>query len=292
MEQLDRARTLIERGQYEEAFLLLGECVDRALRELDADRRARRNGTILALGVAFLTGGLGLEDLIWGPLAYKAARTFGGGTMKPEEALLLLVDALDLRILMLEKLPEYMVRVETPVRVLRDILLVYLMLKQKEELFRELLPKLADASMMQRHPYWLVRYLIDEIGDKRFYDVDTLLFICLFLYDLRHWELYQKLRIGREWLERELESIGQEASHKSQRLGAELDAALEQHYAALLELEAPYTPEKVRRNYRRLIKACHPDHFQQASATERRAAEERARELNEAYEYFRARLNF
>ncbi|WP_243663179.1 hypothetical protein [Rhodothermus marinus] len=69
MDQFERVSTLIERGNYEAAFLLLGDSVDLALRELEADRRARRNGTILGIGLSLLTGGLGLEDLILGPLA-------------------------------------------------------------------------------------------------------------------------------------------------------------------------------------------------------------------------------
>ncbi|AEN74761.1 heat shock protein DnaJ domain protein (plasmid) [Rhodothermus marinus SG0.5JP17-172] len=288
MEQLERAHDLIEKGKHREAYLLLGECVDRALRELEADRRARRNGFVLGLGVSLLTGGLGLEDLIWGPLAYKVARTFSGGTMKPEEAGQLLIEALNLRIFLLENMPEFMTDVEESSRVLRDILLLYLMLKQKDELFDQLLPQLIGHP----DPWLVVRHLSGEIGDKNFYDLDTLLFICLFLYDLRRGELYgklyRKLRRGRESLEQELERIRRKKSGDFEGL----DAALEQHYAAVLELKAPYTAEKVRRNYRRLIKACHPDRMQQASAEERRRAEERARELNEAYEYFRARLNF
>jgi len=288
MEQLERAHDLIEKGKHREAYLLLGECVDRALRELEADRRARRNGFVLGLGVSLLTGGLGLEDLIWGPLAYKVARTFSGGTMKPEEAGQLLIEALNLRIFLLENMPEFMTDVEESSRVLRDILLLYLMLKQKDELFDQLLPQLIGHP----DPWLVVRHLSGEIGDKNFYDLDTLLFICLFLYDLRRGELYgklyRKLRRGRESLEQELERIRRKKSGDFEGL----DAALEQHYAAVLELKAPYPAEKVRRNYRRLIKACHPDRMQQASAEERRRAEERARELNEAYEYFRARLNF
>ncbi|BBM69627.1 J domain-containing protein [Rhodothermus marinus] len=291
MDQFERVSTLIERGNYEAAFLLLGDSVDLALRELEADRRARRNGTILGIGLSLLTGGLGLEDLIIGPLAYKAARFFGGGTMKPEEAGALLWEALNLRLLMIKHFAEIVITAENPARILRDLLVVYFIAKESFERFDELLPVLI-APTQEKNLHRIVSQLEAEVGDERTHDFDTILFICLLLYGLQHWNLYQKLRTGREALEQEIEEILREERYGASEAGADLDRALERHYAAVLELEAPYTPEKVRRNYRRLIKTCHPDRMQQASAAERRQAEERARELNEAYEYFRARLNF
>jgi len=291
MKQFDQVVTLLERGNYEGAFLLLGDCVDLALREIEADRRARRNGTLFGLGIALLTGGLGLEDLVLGPLAYKATRFFGGSSMKPEEAGVLLLEALKLRLEMIQQLPEIVIPAESSARILRDLLVVYLIERGSFDRFEELLPSLI-APAEEKNLYRIVQRLELEVGYEKTIDLDVILFACLFLYDLRHWKLYQKLRAGRESLEREFEEILREEDCRATAAGADLENALERHYAAVLELEPPYTPEAVRRNYRRLIKGCHPDRMQQASAAEQKQAEERARELNEAYEYFRARLNF
>ena len=58
------------------------------------------------------------------------------------------------------------------------------------------------------------------------------------------------------------------------------DTAQELRFAEILRLMPPYRLEDAERNYRHLIKECHPDRGIAGS-------EERAGELNEAIEYFR-----
>lgn len=79
-------------------------------------------------------------------------------------------------------------------------------------------------------------------------------------------------------------SAGTRKQRQPRERGGKRDAD-EQRFADRLQLVPPYTLDAANASYRQLIKDVHPDRH-----SEDPAANELARELNEAVEYFRARL--
>jgi len=71
----------------------------------------------------------------------------------------------------------------------------------------------------------------------------------------------------------------------------ESDADQEElHFAETLGVEKPFEEEKVKAVYRKLIAQYHPDRVSALGAEIREVAEQKAKEINEAYEYFRKKF--
>lgn len=64
----------------------------------------------------------------------------------------------------------------------------------------------------------------------------------------------------------------------------------EARHRATLELSGPVTPESLRRHYRRLVTAYHPDRVAGLGAKLQKLAEEETKAINEAYAFFKKRL--
>ncbi len=65
------------------------------------------------------------------------------------------------------------------------------------------------------------------------------------------------------------------------------NAQLDHYYGAILGLKGDETPREIRLAYRMKIVWYHPDKLAQLAPEQRRAAEEEARQLTDAYAYFR-----
>ena len=61
----------------------------------------------------------------------------------------------------------------------------------------------------------------------------------------------------------------------------------ELRFASILEIEQSDDPEKIKNNYRKIIAQYHPDRVRALGPEIREVAEKKAKEINEAYEYFR-----
>ena len=64
----------------------------------------------------------------------------------------------------------------------------------------------------------------------------------------------------------------------------------EARHRATLELTGPLTPETLRRHYRRLVTAYHPDRVAGLGIKLQKLAEEETKSINEAYAFFKKRL--
>ena len=64
----------------------------------------------------------------------------------------------------------------------------------------------------------------------------------------------------------------------------------EDRHRATLELVGDVTPDRLRRNYRRLVAAYHPDRVAGLGEKLQRLAEEETKSINEAYSFFKRRL--
>ena len=64
----------------------------------------------------------------------------------------------------------------------------------------------------------------------------------------------------------------------------------ELHFAETLGVEKPFEEEKVKAVYRKLIAQYHPDRVSAMGPEIREVAEQKAKEINEAYEYFRKKF--
>ena len=65
---------------------------------------------------------------------------------------------------------------------------------------------------------------------------------------------------------------------------------MEAGFAKTLGLEKPYSEEEIKSAYRKLIAQYHPDRVSAMGPEIREVAETKAREINEAYEYFRKKF--
>ena len=99
-------------------------------------------------------------------------------------------------------------------------------------------------------------------------------------------------RVRRERARRESRSsadAGARASESDRPSVPRPDRA-EARHRATLELSGPVTPETLRRHYRRLVTAYHPDRVAGLGAKLQKLAEEETKAINEAYAFFKQRL--
>ena len=61
----------------------------------------------------------------------------------------------------------------------------------------------------------------------------------------------------------------------------------EQHYAHILGLHGPTTPDDIRKKYRELVAQYHPDKVRHLGEKLQTVAEEEMKKINEAYGYFK-----
>ena len=61
----------------------------------------------------------------------------------------------------------------------------------------------------------------------------------------------------------------------------------EQHYARILGLHGPTTPDEIRKKYRELVAQYHPDKVANLGPKLKTVAEEEMKKINEAYGYFK-----
>lgn len=88
--------------------------------------------------------------------------------------------------------------------------------------------------------------------------------------------------------EQEEESIPKDESFAS--VNSKPADPLESVFADVLGLEEPFEEEKVKSHYRKLIAQYHPDRVRAMGPEIRDVAESKAKEINEAYEFFRRKF--
>ena len=89
----------------------------------------------------------------------------------------------------------------------------------------------------------------------------------------------------------EHESTEEKADDSFASVKNESDTDLEElHFAETLGLKKPFEEEKVKAVYRKLIAQYHPDRVSALGPEIREVAEQKAKEINEAYEYFRKKF--
>ena len=76
----------------------------------------------------------------------------------------------------------------------------------------------------------------------------------------------------------------------SDRPSAPRTVSVEEIHRETLELVGEITPEMLRRNYRRLVAAYHPDRVSGLGEKLQRLAEEETKAINEAYSFFKRQL--
>ena len=89
----------------------------------------------------------------------------------------------------------------------------------------------------------------------------------------------------------EQESTGEKTDDSFASVKNESDTDQEElHFAETLGVEKPFEEEKVKAVYRKLIAQYHPDRVSALGPEIREVAEQKAKEINEAYEYFRKKF--
>ncbi len=100
--------------------------------------------------------------------------------------------------------------------------------------------------------------------------------------------LAQSLEVGKDWLDERVSREQQSRYERESRQAAEpRETSVSKKVKALetLGLDALATIQQIKQAYRKLVKLCHPDKFQQESEYVRKEAEAKFREIQEAYEY-------
>ena len=109
--------------------------------------------------------------------------------------------------------------------------------------------------------------------------------------------LYSAYRISRkaqaDKTARARRSEGQQRDPKSGYREAGPGAARndERHYARVLGLQGPSTPEDIRKKYRELVAQYHPDKVSHLGSKLKTVAEEEMKKINEAYDFFKKRYS-
>lgn len=84
--------------------------------------------------------------------------------------------------------------------------------------------------------------------------------------------------------------VGQDPAHGTKD-GLEIRPRGDGDYAAILGLGTPFTVGELQRQYRAKLAECEPEKFGHLGESFRQAAEQRSKEVTEAFEHFRVKLN-
>lgn len=111
-------------------------------------------------------------------------------------------------------------------------------------------------------------------------------------------EMRERIRRERKRRERAREAQGYRptsgpsasSSHRADRPSTPRTVSVEDLHRETLELVGEVTPELLRRNYRRLVAAYHPDRCAGLGEKLQRLAEEETKSINEAYSFFKRQL--
>lgn len=290
-ELVARADALLENDRYNEAFTEYQSARTGILEALDKSRTSRKVAKGAGWVAALLTGGLGVEDLFIVPAVNKIVQSLLG--IDVNEALELLYRASTQKLLILGLSTEMFNTVE-PREVLLDCLIAYKLIANRAEKGMldeviELANPFSETSPLSGEERFLSEYDLTELlyremgnGDIRVSYLNLLLYQYLTGKGLTTSRLYNYLQnfVGSH----------QEYSDASGNRRTTEDEQAE-YYGRVFGLKGKVTKDEIRKKYREFMKQYHPDKFANASEPEKKAAEEKAKTINEAYSYFKRKFN-
>lgn len=104
----------------------------------------------------------------------------------------------------------------------------------------------------------------------------------------------KSLEVGKDWLDQRIDQEHRARYERESRYKAtetrEASVSKKAKAFETLGLEVNATIQEIKQAYRKLVKLCHPDKFQQESEQVRKEAEAKFREIQEAYEYLQVVL--
>ena len=99
------------------------------------------------------------------------------------------------------------------------------------------------------------------------------------------------MEILREKAERAASARAQRVRETAEEAILEEDREIEIEHGKALDLKGKLTPEEIKKRYRELMTQYHPDKVRSMGDEIREVAERKAKEINEAYDYFRKKYD-
>ncbi|KAB2908557.1 MAG: J domain-containing protein [Ignavibacteriales bacterium] len=290
--------------EYERAYNLSQKIVSEIMEGLDSVKVTRNIARVGGWVAAFLTGGLGLEDIIIVPVVTKIIMSLFGVDL--DKLMDLLERATYLGLSCSIARPSIMAQVSTQL-MLRDFLILYKLSNNRNDdtwlksILRLISP--FEEGRIEGNEHWLhLSNLLEELYQEARKPVPetaaygNLLLLYLHAFGLKNNHLYQFLLFGREDIIRDYDDANTNTSGSYQNSGRSSGSAasshyydpMENYYGGVLGLNGDFSKENIKKKYREKMKANHPD----VNARNGKGSEEKAKKINEAYEYFKRKYSF
>jgi hypothetical protein len=267
-------------GYYEQSLLTLSN-------EALKDKKSKNISTIAGWTAAFLTGGIGFEDLIVIPGVSKGVSKLLGADENYAKIALQAICLREIDCLLSSEQLRNSVSKQT---VLQRFAMLFRSMKQSttmEKLFSLYIPDLAQSTPFEEFeteqpPDIILLQEMQHIDESK---IDTAYLLYSYLQKISDSsELFQILQ-------RKFENNSRENRFRTQRESEEYENKTNinykdsSYYYKILGLSESATIEEIKNSYRELMKKYHPDRFSTLSSEFQELANQKAQEINEAYEF-------
>lgn len=290
--RLRTADALLEQDKYQEAYFVFDEVTTGLMKALDDSSSARKISKGAGWVAALLTGGFGAEDFIVVPMVNKLLMKFLGIDLDDTLRMLFTASSRKLFICGLDRSIAASVSQQ---RVLLDFLIAYRLIGDQSDkgfldnLMTLINPFAEDSGISGRETQLAVNDLLAQLfpevqrRHEQVYYLNGLLFLYLTDRNLTSNRLYQALLMAQQGRQSSYRGSGGRIYNSP----ADEEAEKARYYGEIFNLQGKVTKDDIRKRYRELMKAYHPDKMTHATEAEKKAAEEKVKKINEAYEYFK-----
>jgi len=291
--RLRTADALLEQDKYQEAYFVFDEVTTGLMKALDASSSARKLSKGAGWVAALLTGGFGAEDFIVVPMVNKLLMKVLGIDLDDTLRMLFTASSRKLFICGLDRSITGSVSQQ---RVLLDFLIAYRLIGDSHDkgfldnLMTLINPFAEDSGISGRETELPVNDLLTQLfpeiqrRHEQVYYLNGLLLIYLTDQNLTANRLYQDLSTSQR---SRGSSYWQQSGQRIYNTTDEEEAEKARYYGEIFNLQGKVTKDDIRKRYRELMKTYHPDKMTHAKESEKKAAEEKVKKINEAYEYFK-----
>ena len=294
------ADTLFDHGHYSDSAAIYGTVADMVL-EAMAKANSRQN---LAKGAGIIaavaTGGIGLEDLIIIPLVNKMAMKMLGMSV-PEACEILervVTRQVECTVLSLDSINSHAADEFRSNSFMRNFLILYRLKSQPTD--KELLQRFMEMVIPIANDPKLANLIRQISASEAGYEIASLARCSIPAISVLNAKLASILVAAKvsqgivyETL-LELGYLNQYTSTQNDRQGKNAEPSMSSsheqytYFCAILSLESPFTNEQLRNAYRSEMRRYHPDRVQHLGEEFRKLAEEKAKEINRAFEFLSA----
>jgi hypothetical protein len=284
---LDEGDALRSQRRYEDAFATYERALPALIASVSKDKRSKSIGNMTGWTAGFLTGGLGLEDLILIPLVSKGVeRLLGVDDRFANQA----IATMCLRELDCVLNSEHLLQtVEASIVIQRFALLFATAYPMSggERILDLYLPEMAHTTPLDAPDviHAAYEYVLDSVRTPplEFEEWHALLFRYLEkIGDTSELSNILRQRYGTDSAHKDRSGRSGSAGGHPHGDGAMRDRA---YYCKIMGVGIDAIPDEIQKAYRDLMKKYHPDKFATCAPEFQELANRKAKEINEAYHY-------